>query len=166
MTTYEPLIPQSYWYPDVVTERTEARVHVGAEAGTGPSEQDAYVLVVDDDPDAREILKLVMRNIRLAVREARNGIDALEIIRTSQPSLIMLDLMMPIMDGFQVLTHLRSDPRTRAIPIIVVTGIMEGCETLHLPGVSQVLVKGNFNIPQIRQIVTEMLGNDGLSSMS
>ena len=124
--------------------------------------KDSYVLVVDDDPDAREILKLVMRNIRLAVKEAQNGIEALELIRAERPSLILLDLMMPVMDGFQVLTHLRSDPETRAIPIIVVTGIKEGHETLRLPGVSQVLVKGSFNIPQIRQIVTEALGMDSV----
>jgi CheY-like chemotaxis protein len=158
MTTYEPLIPQSYWCADVATR---SGVGPTPESRPAPSEQESFVLVVDDDPDAREILKLVMRNIRLTVREARNEIDALDIIRTSRPSLILLDLMMPIMDGFQVLTHLRSDPQTRSIPIIVVTGIMEGCETLHLPGVSRVLVKGNFNIPQIRQIVTDALGLDG-----
>lgn len=123
---------------------------------------DSYVLVVDDDPDAREILKLVMRNIRLTVMEAQNGIEALDMIRARQPSLILLDLMMPMMDGFQVLTHLRSDPKTREIPVIVVTGIKEGRETLRLPGVSTVLVKGSFNIPQIRQIVTEALGMDGV----
>ena len=156
MTTYEPSIPQSYWYADAVVS--------GKPDGASEAlSQEPYVLVVDDDPDAREILKLVMRNIRFAVKEAQNGIDALRIIETSQPSLILLDLMMPIMDGFQVLTHLRSDPRTRSIPIIVVTGIMEGGETLHLPGVSQVLVKGNFNIPYVRQIVAETLGADNLS---
>ena len=158
MTTYEPLVPQSYGFADVATQPDSAPL---PQSKPAPSDQEPFVLVVDDDPDAREILKLVMRNIQLSVREARNGIDALEIIRTSQPSLILLDLMMPTMDGFQVLTHLRSDPRTRSIPIIVVTGIMEGCETLHLPGVARVLVKGNFNIPQIRQIVTDALGING-----
>jgi CheY-like chemotaxis protein len=159
MTTIEPMIPESYAVSDIVVEPTMSKETYHA---AGPLNMDSYVLVVDDDPDAREILKLVMRNIRLAVMEARNGIEALEMIRTSRPSLILLDLMMPMMDGFQVLTHLRSDPKTRNIPIIVVTGIKEGRETLRLPGVTRVLVKGSFSVPQIREVVTEALGMDGV----
>lgn len=159
MTTYEPLIPQSYSVSDGVAEPTmSAEPYHTART----SEKDSYVLVVDDDPDAREILKLVMRNISVGVKEAHNGLAALDLVREQVPALILLDLMMPMMDGFQVLTHLRSDPRTRNIPVIVVTGMKEGKETLRLPGVSKVLVKGSFNIPQIRQIVTETLGMDGV----
>jgi CheY-like chemotaxis protein len=159
MTTHEPLIPQSFSFSDFVAEPNMSADAYGAPE---PLDKGSYVLVVDDDPDAREILKLVMRNIHLTVMEAQNGIEALEMVKAKQPTLILLDLMMPIMDGFQVLTHLRADPKTRSIPIIVVTGIKEGRETLRLPGVSKVLVKGSFNIPQIRQIVTEALGMDSV----
>jgi CheY-like chemotaxis protein len=158
MTTYEPAISQSYRFTDTVAEPDASAGSLGT---LETADQEAYVLVVDDDPDSREILRLVMRNIQMSVREAHNGFDALEMIQARLPRLILLDLMMPIMDGFQVLTRLRSDPRTRSIPIIVVTGITEGFETLPLPGVSRVLVKGSFNIPQIRQVVTEALGMGG-----
>jgi CheY-like chemotaxis protein len=130
---------------------------------TGSPGRDSHILIVDDDPDAREIFRYTLRSMGISTQEAYNGVEALEHIKVRRPDLIVLDLMMPLMDGFQVLTHLRSDPITRLIPIIVITGMREGREMLHLPGVARVLVKGSFTISQIRSVISELMAVAGSS---
>jgi len=80
-----------------------------------------HVLVVDDDPEARELVARAIRKEGWQVRESPNGLAALEAMRVAKPQLVVLDLMMPEMDGFEVLEHLRADPSLRSLPVIVVT---------------------------------------------
>ncbi len=79
------------------------------------------VLVVDDSPTARELLRQVLEDEQIAVREARDGLDALEALEQSIPDVILLDLMMPVMDGFETLRRLKEQEQWAAIPVIVVT---------------------------------------------
>jgi CheY-like chemotaxis protein len=78
-------------------------------------------LVVEDDFDARRIMATALRADGWAVDEAENGVAALECIGRSRPSIILLDLMMPEMDGFEFVTRLRQSPANRNIPIVVLT---------------------------------------------
>lgn len=162
MTTSDALIPQVFPY-----SAAKAQPGAGSDDHTRiESSGDAsYVLIVDDDPDAREVFRMSLRTMGLASQEARNGLEALDLIKARQPVLILLDLMMPMMDGFQVLTHLRSDPKTRTIPVVVVTGMREGVEMLQLPGVAHVLVKGSYKIAQVRQLVTQILSGSSLRTV-
>jgi CheY-like chemotaxis protein len=86
------------------------------EAGTAP-----LVMVVDDDVSARGILAAVLRKEGLRVAEAESGEAALGLARRIRPDAITLDIMMPRMDGWSVLTALKSDPELADIPVVVVT---------------------------------------------
>jgi len=104
------------------------------------------VLVVDDEADIRELTRRTLEAEGLHVREAANGQEALEEIRRRPPGLIMLDLMMPVMDGFEFLSRLRQDPEFPDLPVIVVTAKdLTDDDRARLDGlVTQVLRKGGF----------------------
>jgi signal transduction histidine kinase/CheY-like chemotaxis protein len=79
------------------------------------------VLVVEDDDDTREMMVRTLGNDGWAVRAAANGRLALDRVRESVPELILLDLMMPEMDGFEFIAHLRENETWRSIPVVVLT---------------------------------------------
>ncbi|HZA67214.1 MAG TPA: response regulator [Geminicoccaceae bacterium] len=81
----------------------------------------AQVLVVDDDPKTREMLRRTLQKAGWTVAEAGNGCEALEALETAKPALVLLDLMMPGMDGFEVLERLHGDETWREVPVIIVT---------------------------------------------
>lgn len=109
-------------------------------------------LVVDDDPDTLEMHARIAqaRSPAHRVFRARNGLEALRILSEEQIDLVLLDLMMPEMDGFEVIEAMRERPANRDIPVIVVTG-----QTLSEPemarlnlGVTKVLSKGVFSMEE------------------
>jgi DNA-binding response OmpR family regulator len=79
------------------------------------------ILVVDDDTHIRELVKLSLAHRDYDMKEAYDGVEALEKIREESPDLIILDLMMPRLDGFEVCEILRQNPRTQHIPVIMLT---------------------------------------------
>ena len=81
------------------------------------------ILVVEDDPDQLEVIRFTLKNAGFAVGTATNGIDALKKAKTVSPDLIMLDVMMPELDGFAVCETLRGNPATAFIPILMLTGL-------------------------------------------
>jgi DNA-binding response OmpR family regulator len=80
------------------------------------------ILLVDDDPILREFAIVHLSSETAEVRTAADGIEALDILGQSDVDLILLDLEMPKMDGFDVLRRLREQPKTAELPVIVVTG--------------------------------------------
>ena len=83
------------------------------------------VLVVDDNQENLELLQAYLEDIECETVSARDGLEALEIISGNAPDLILLDVMMPKMSGFEVCKRLKNDPNTRDIPIIMVTALNE-----------------------------------------
>ena len=81
------------------------------------------ILVVDDDPEVVELLRFNLREAGFAVGTAANGVLALKKACSVAPDLIVLDLMMPELDGFAVCDILRRDPATASIPIILLTAV-------------------------------------------
>jgi CheY-like chemotaxis protein/anti-sigma regulatory factor (Ser/Thr protein kinase) len=79
------------------------------------------ILVVDDDPEQVQLLRRALEGRGFKVLEALDGARGLEAAREHRPALILLDLMMPVMDGFDALTRLRDDPHTADLPVVVVT---------------------------------------------
>lgn len=79
------------------------------------------VLIVDDEPMARTLLRLMLVRAGFHVAEAEDGFDALEKVRKNQPDVILLDVMMPGMDGFAVCEKLRSEAATAELPIIMLS---------------------------------------------
>ncbi len=85
----------------------------------------ATVLVVDDNQQNLELLQAYLDDMDCKTVAATDGIEALEIIKKNPPDLILLDVMMPKMSGFEVCRRLKNNPQTTDIPIIMVTALAE-----------------------------------------
>ena len=81
------------------------------------------ILIVEDDTDLLEVMRLSLKSAGYSIATATNGIEALRKARTLTPDLIVLDLILPELDGFAVCETLRKDRVTAEVPIIVVTGL-------------------------------------------
>jgi len=79
------------------------------------------VLVVDDDPNIRKMIIAALRRDGYDFSEAPNGKEALDIMRATHPDVVVLDLMMPILSGWEVLQEREQDPELRQIPVIIVS---------------------------------------------
>jgi len=90
----------------------------------GISAQIKNILVVDDDSDVIDIISLSLKDKNLIVTGANNGLDALEKLKICIPDLIMTDIHMPKMDGFELIKRLKKEPKYSDIPIIVLTGTL------------------------------------------
>ena len=121
--------------------------------------REAPVLVVDDDATLRELLRRILEGAGYTVVEAENGRIALERLRTMAPGVILLDLMMPEMDGFEVVAEMRRHEAWRTIPIVVVTAkelTVEDRQRLN-GYVERVLEKGAYSrdtlLAEVRDLV-------------
>lgn len=100
------------------------------------------ILIVDDEPFNLDYLEQELADLDYEPIRAVNGVEALELVQAQSPDLILLDIMMPIMDGFEVLRWLKANPNTRHIPVIIISahsdlnsmvrGIQSGAED-YLP---------------------------------
>ncbi|HMN58962.1 MAG TPA: response regulator, partial [Anaerolinea sp.] len=119
------------------------------------------VLVADDDPGIRNLHSRIVaaQSQRNRVLEAANGREALDLIRQERPDLVLLDLMMPEMDGFAVLEAMREDESSRNIPVVVVTGqrLTEEDMARLNAGVTHVLAKGVFTPDETLRALSETL---------
>jgi threonine synthase len=105
------------------------------------------IVVVDDSPDARRLIRRILQSQGdFEIFEAINGVEAIELVSKERPDLVILDLMMPEVDGFAVLDVLRSKPETANIPVIVATAKeLTVDEKARLQGQIQSLMqKGDF----------------------
>jgi signal transduction histidine kinase/DNA-binding response OmpR family regulator/methyl-accepting chemotaxis protein len=119
----------------------------------------ALVLVVDDDPAARQMMGRMLTKDGWSVSEAENGRVALDRLRGQHPSVIVLDLIMPEVDGFDFLEILRKTPAWRAIPVVVVTAKdLSEEESRWLNGsVSKVLSKAASRCEELLPVIREQL---------
>jgi CheY-like chemotaxis protein len=118
------------------------------------------VLVVDDDEMSRRHLGSLLEKEGWRVTEAENGVAAMKVMAEVAPELILLDLLMPEMDGFEFLTEVRRNPAWRQIPVIILTGkdiTEEDRRRLH-GRVQAIVAKGAYSndelIRQVRAAVT------------
>ena len=122
---------------------------------------DKKILVVDDEPGILEMHTRIVEAQSPAYRvlQARDGREALETIRQEQPDLVLLDLMMPELDGFGVLEAMREEEMSRNIPVIVLTGqtLTEEDMTRLNQGVVSVLGKGLFSVAETLEHVEAAL---------
>ena len=86
-----------------------------------PADDDAAILLVDDDPKALELLEETLRSAGYETQSVRSGARALEVLSFKVVGAVMLDLLMPGMDGFQVIRHVRQEPALKELPILVMT---------------------------------------------
>lgn len=88
-------------------------------------ERQPYILVVDDDPDILENIITVLETQPFRLATARDGKKCMEMIQQEIPDLLILDLLMPRMDGWGVIREMRSEPRYAHVPIMVLTTVIE-----------------------------------------
>ncbi|MCS6814832.1 MAG: PAS domain S-box protein, partial [Cyanobacteria bacterium] len=113
------------------------------------------ILVVDDDAHIRELLRQELESEGYVVQQASNGMDAINQVKMSRPDLIILDVMMPQINGFDVAAVLRNDPRSMAIPIIILS-IIEDKERGFRIGIDRYLTKP-INTPQLLNDIQALL---------
>jgi len=136
------------------------------EAGIGeeprPSKVAAQprVLVVDDEPDQVTLISKILGEEGYHIVKAYDGQEAIESVKRSQPDLIILDLMMPNVDGFEVIEYLKGGEETKEIPIIVLTGReLTKKQTQNLHGkVERIMKKGILSMEEILEVVKSTLG--------
>jgi CheY-like chemotaxis protein len=97
------------------------------------------VLVVEDDATLRQVIELVLEARGYVVDQARHGGMALELMADSRPDIVVADLKMPVMDGYELLQRMQEDPDLRHLPVILLTGNMEAGRMA--PGTAAMLVK-------------------------
>lgn len=126
-------------------------------------EQVTTVVVIDDNPhDTRLISRLLQQHKRYRVFEAHNGPDGIDLVRQRRPDLVLLDLTLPEMDGFAILNTLKNDPRTKAIPVMIVTAKSLDPEERALlrQHSTSIWEKGTFSAAAMVRHVVSTLGGE------
>ena len=102
------------------------------------------ILCIEDEPEMIDLMRLILGRRGFAVKGAAGGIEGLRIIRAERPELVLLDLMMPDMDGWEVYQQMKADENTKNIPVIVVTAKAQSIDKvlgLHIAKVDDYLAK-------------------------
>lgn len=120
----------------------------------------AKILIVDDDLIYIRIYQLKLKSDGHTVETANNGEEAIQKVNEFKPDLILLDIMMPKIDGFEVLKQLKANPETKTIPVILLTNL-GGEETDTLKGIElgavAYLVKSSYTPKEVVEKVKEIL---------
>jgi len=125
-----------------------------------PQKPVADILIVDDTPINLRLLSSILTRAGYEVRKALNGETALIAAQSSVPDLILLDIMMPDMDGYQVCQHLKSDPQTLQVPVIFISALNTDWykeKAYDVGGVGYITKP--FKVEEILSCVEEILNN-------
>ncbi|MCZ6771098.1 MAG: response regulator [Proteobacteria bacterium] len=124
-----------------------------------PLETSRRALIVEDDAATRELMRRTLESESWSVAEAENGLVGLDRLGAALPDVILLDLMMPEMDGFEFIERVRANPTWRKIPIIVVTAkTLTAKDRQSLSGsVERLLDKGEQSLDELLAVLSEML---------
>jgi len=119
----------------------------------------AKVLIVEDDPLMSRMYEKIFLFEKYEVELAHDGEEALEKARSANPTLIMLDVMMPKMNGLQVLEKLKTDPALKGIPVVMLTNLagQQDAETALSKGAIKYLIKSEHEPKEVTDIVKEIL---------
>ena len=118
----------------------------------------ATILIADDSPDIRTIMRYLLNDLGFTVVEAADGNEAVRLARQCKPGLILLDLCMPGIDGWEVATRLRADPALEEVPILAMTAYHVNSAILSAlhAGCQQVVAKP-FDLLDISHRITKLM---------
>lgn len=119
----------------------------------------AKILVVEDDPLMSRMYQKIFTFEGYEVELAGDGEEGIEKTRSLKPTLVLLDVMMPKMNGLQVLEKLKADPETKGIPIVMLTNLagQQDAETAMAKGAVKYIVKSEYEPKQVTSMVKEIL---------
>ena len=103
-----------------------------------------YILCIEDEPEMIDLIRLILGRRGFDVHGATGGTEGLKMVRETHPDLVLLDLMMPDMDGWEVYQQMKADEATRHIPVIVVTAKAQNIDKvlgLHIAKVDDYIAK-------------------------
>ena len=125
-----------------------------------PTQEPKLVVYIEDEPELIDLLRLILKNENIDVKGIARGQAGLELIRQSLPDLVVLDLMLPDMTGWDVFWEMQHDPALRNIPVIVVTVRTEGIREGVWPQMEQLAgyVIKPFTVAELREAVKRALG--------
>ena len=145
---------------DYLTKPVDREQLLGTLSGYFSPDETGPVLLVEDDADTRDVMTRILQKAGRDVIEAGNGREALHLLSGNRPVVILLDLMMPVMDGFDFLLEMRNHTEWQDIPVIVLTAkdLNEADQCLLSGRVEQVLEKSEYSreqlLQQIRKVVS------------
>ena len=123
------------------------------------------VLVVDDDASIRGLLEVTFMTEGLDVETARNGKEGLEAALVDPPDCIVLDVMMPVMDGFEAAERLKADERTRDVPIVFLTARTQDTDLARGRELgAAAYVTKPFDVADIADLVHELVDPEGTAA--
>lgn len=135
----------------------------------GKTSKDSYsVLIIEDERFLCDLLRKKLENSGLEVRGAFDGETGLKNIEADKPDLILLDLLLPGMDGFEVLRRLKKDERFRNIPVLIISNLSEPNDVAKAKkeGAEEYLIKANYSPQMIADKVWEYLNRSPKNSVS
>jgi CheY-like chemotaxis protein len=118
------------------------------------------VAVIEDSPDLQYLYRLKLEREGFEVVTASNGKEGLEVVQKFQPDIILLDLLMPVMGGAEMLTRMRAQPWGSEARVIILTNISkdEAPQSLRFFSVDRYIVKAHHTPAQVINIIYEVLG--------
>ncbi|MGD8604231.1 MAG: response regulator [Anaerolineales bacterium] len=118
------------------------------------------VVCIEDEPEMIDLVRLILGRRGFLVIGANGGIEGLETVRQEKPDLVLLDLMMPDMDGWEVYQQIKADPDLNKIPVVVVTAKAQSIDKvlgLHIAKVDDYITKP-FGPQELLESVEKILG--------
>ena len=123
------------------------------------SPESATIVCIEDEPGVIELIRLILERRGLKVVGAGSGAEGLEVVRQVQPDVVLLDLMMPGMDGWEVYRRMKADAMMRTIPVIIVTAKAEGIDEVLAKHIAKVddYIKKPFSLQELLQAIEKVL---------
>ena len=117
------------------------------------------LLIVEDDPLMSRMYQKIFKFEKYNVDVAQDGLEGLEKARAAKPTVILLDIMMPKMNGLQVLDKLKADPETKNIPVIMLTNLAgdKDAETALMKGAVKYIIKSEHEPKEVVNMVKEIV---------
>jgi len=125
----------------------------------------SLVLLVEDEPALNEIYTIKLQNAGLEVISTFNGVEGLDAALANMPAIILLDLIMPLKDGYEVLRDLKSNPKTKDIPVIIFSNLGQDYEVKRgmALGALQFMVKAETDPADLVKRVKDVLAGQAKS---
>lgn len=124
-----------------------------------PNKMDKKILIVEDEASLQNAMKEFLSAEGFAAFCASDGDAAVRMAKAERPDLILLDIILPKKNGYEVLDELKGDAATKNIPVILLTNLegVEDVEKAFAKGISTYLVKSNYKLEEVVQKIKEML---------